>query len=160
MFRDHRHVGTQHAVDMVCPAPHRFCYTSNATLKPCPNAHDYYNRKSCACVYVQWALHHLCNGSTGVPDLLPRLDCGLPLDGCYSYLLQGRHASATVCWSALHAHMHQPQYAGQHCMHMHQPQYAGQHCMHTCISHSMLVSIACTHALATVCWSALHAHMH
>lgn len=88
----------QCGVYMVCIVPHPICNTSDATFNPCPNTvlTGYYNRVLCVCLYVcvclQWALHHLCDSSAGVSDILPWLDCSLPLDGCHSYLLQGTHA--------------------------------------------------------------------
>ena len=54
------------------------------------------------CVCVQWALHHLCDGSVGVSDLLPWLDCSPAVGGCHSYLLQGRQISFTAYWQTLH----------------------------------------------------------
>lgn len=48
----------------------------------------------CVYVCVQWALHHICDGSPGVSDLLPWLDCCLPVAGCHPYLLQGQHQPA------------------------------------------------------------------
>ncbi len=47
---------------------------------------------------LQWALHNLCHGASGVPHILPWLDRSLPMACCHTHMLQGKLSRpAVVC---------------------------------------------------------------